>query len=51
MICNCNPIKTLYTSKEVESDIKIIKGFDQKESNPPVGVAILLHNRKCYKVN
>jgi hypothetical protein len=26
MICNHNPIKTLYTSKELESDIKVGSG-------------------------
>ena len=42
-ICNHNPVKTLYTSKEQVSDIKIIKGFSPKEY---CGLIILLHSRK-----
>lgn len=48
MICNCNPVKTLYTSKEWVSEIKIIKGFVPKEY---CGLIILLRSRKCYMVN
>lgn len=43
LICNHNPVKTLYTSKEQVSDIKIIKGFSPKEY---CGLIILLHSRK-----
>lgn len=47
MICNSNSDKTLYTSKEQVSDIKIIKGFSPKEY---CGLIILLHSRKLKGV-